>query len=658
MSRIQQLEANVINKIAAGEVIERPASVVKELLENSVDALATRIEIDVEAGGTELIRVVDDGEGVHPEDLLLTVTSHATSKITTSDDLFSVQTMGFRGEALASIASVSQFRLRSRQSDSDGGWELEVRGGQNHEPTPCGCPIGTQIEVRQLFGNTPVRRNFLKTTATEFGHISEQFTRVALANPRLGMTLRHNNKVVHQLPPSDRILERLQLFFGSEISERLIWVESEMEIASPPGGSRTEAGETIRIWGYVGHPSFSKATRKGQYLFLNGRWIQDRSLQHALSEAYRGLLMVGRHPVSFLFLEMPPSLVDVNVHPCKWEVRFRDSQQLYRQLLSMIRTTFLGMELDSEFRLPGGRASSTAVDERAEQSADRPIRQLTIDDPHSSWSPRALPAVGATRAVAGSSAEAPTTGRPVAESPSRLLDAMPTLAIGTVAESDAASETDRAMGQVPVESAVAAGDENRSSTTYSSRHRAIQVHDCYLVLPSENGLQIIDQHALHERILYEYLKERVLNGELESQRLLIPITIEMSGAELSVVQDQADQLKELGFEVEEFGAGTVAVHSYPVMLRNRDVAQIVRDLCEQLAQSGRKVTRRDILDEVLQMMSCKAAIKAGQRLSVEEMDELLEQRHLVDDTHHCPHGRPTALTLSREMLDRQFGRLG
>ena len=347
MLHIHRLEADVVNKIAAGEMIERPASVVKELLENSVDALATRVEVDVRWGGSELIRVVDNGEGIHPDDLLLAVTSHATSKIESADDLFRVQTMGFRGEALASISAVTRLRIRSRRERSETGYELEVVCGAVGLPQPCGCPVGTSIEVRQLFGNTPVRRKFLKTEVTEFGHISEQFTRLTLAHPRLHAVLRHNEKTVYELPSTERLIERLRLFYGDQLAEHLIWLESQTD--------------EVRLWGYVAHPSQSKASRKGQYLFLNGRWIQDRSLQHALSEGYRGLLMTGRHPIAFLFLEMPPDQVDVNVHPTKTEVRFQDAQPLYRQLLSTLRSKFLGMDLGSTMSLPSTPGSSESA---------------------------------------------------------------------------------------------------------------------------------------------------------------------------------------------------------------------------------------------------------------------------------------------------------
>ena len=334
MSRIRQLDPTVINKIAAGEVIERPASVVKELLENSIDALATRIEVDIEEGGSELIRVADNGCGIHPQDLLLSVTSHATSKIADDADLFRVHTMGFRGEALASISSVSRFTVKSRQEDSPAGVELTVEGGHPSQAGECGCPIGTIIEVRQLFFNTPVRRKFLKRTATEFGHISEQFVRIAIANPRLHMVLRHNGKMVYEQPASAGLAERLRLFYGDELSDQLIEVESETG----------EGDNLVRLWGFVAHPNYSKSTRKSQYLFLNGRWIQDGSLQHALREAYRGLLMVGRFPVCFLFLEMQPDQVDVNVHPTKMEVRF-----LLENLVGQVQHLIIGGGMANTF---------------------------------------------------------------------------------------------------------------------------------------------------------------------------------------------------------------------------------------------------------------------------------------------------------------------
>ncbi|MBC7965376.1 MAG: DNA mismatch repair endonuclease MutL, partial [Fuerstia sp.] len=381
MTRIQQLDAHVVNRIAAGEVIERPASVVKELLENSVDALATRIEVDIVNGGMDLIRISDNGEGIHPDDILLAVTSHATSKIRSDADLDHVSTLGFRGEALASIASVAKFRIRTRPEECPVGRELDSHGGQIVINRDCGCPAGTVMEVHNLFFNTPARRRFLKKATTEFGHIAEHFSRIALANPRLHLVLRHNEKLVYELPAAAEPLERIRRFFGSEVADQLIAVSSEADL--PTGGK-------IRVWGYVGSPSLSRSTRKDQFLFLNGRWIQDRSLQHALAEAYRGLLMIGRHPVSFLFLELPPALVDVNVHPTKSEVRFQDSQLLYRQLLKTLRDKFLTLEFRANIEVPGsgrpvsGRSNELRFDRPA--TTVQPQKELDLWASHATVS--------------------------------------------------------------------------------------------------------------------------------------------------------------------------------------------------------------------------------------------------------------------------------
>lgn len=712
MARINQLSPSVINKIAAGEVIERPASVVKELLENSVDALATRIEVDIVDGGAELIRICDDGEGIHPDDVLLAVTCHATSKLVQADDLYRVQTMGFRGEALASIAEVSNFRMRTRQADRDSGVELEVNGGLIAPLRECGCPIGTTIEIKQIFFNTPVRRKFLRSSGTELGHICEQFTRIALANPRLHLVLRHNQKIVYELPATDKLLERLRLFYGSQLSEQLIWVESSLN--------------NHRIWGYVAHPSQNKATRKGEYLFLNGRWIQDRSLQHALTESYRGLLMVGRYPIAFLFLEMPPELVDVNVHPTKSEVRFQDSQQLYRLLLSALRTKFLSMNLESQIKIPGAASANRGDAPKLDTASPEPQKSLPLNQKslplkseldewagvQAGFSPVTAsvlsPSFGTSPAAANANSSPVLSSvlRSLTEQPFRPFpddalrtasrqvateslstdapwdesaqsstaveepEACPTTAISSpidtstpeVSKSETyqaeATQSDLTAMESPNERPYSASAQRDGTAGQIVPMRAMQVHDCYLVLETDEGLTVIDQHALHERIMYEHLRERVLAGGVESQRLLLPETIDLSPPEAASILEHAATLAQIGLDVADFGGHTVLLSRYPVMLGKLNLVQLVKDIAQQLCDSGLAPTRRDILDELLHMMSCKAAIKAGQRLKQDEIESLLAQRHLIDDAHHCPHGRPSSLTLSRSELDRQFGRLG
>src|SRR5580704_16646188 len=652
MSRIHALDALVVNKIAAGEVIERPASVVKELLENSVDALATRVDVEIGDGGSELIRVADDGEGIHPEDIGLAVTSHATSKITGADDLFRVRTMGFRGEALASIAAVSRLRLRSRRVDAVDGYEIAVDGGQAGAVQLCGCPVGTVVEVRNLLYNTPVRRKFLRAVATEFGHISEQFTRVALANPTLTASLKHNQRSVYELPPTGQVLDRLKLFFGSDLTDKLIWVESQTAEA--------------RIWGYVAHPSESRATRKGQYLFLNGRWIQDRSLQHALGEAYRGLLMTGRYPVVFLFLELAPELVDVNVHPTKAEVRFRDNQPLYRLLLSAIRTRFLSANLESTISVPkaaGWRFENFAPERGGLEGPAQRDAQLELAE----WARNQL---SQWTAPAPSVEESPAAAWPISgfSSGSGVL---PRFAAPDDRHLDETSESAFAEASPtspdwgtagpapsPVGSPIEGQSHDSGLVREAGLRQVMQVHDCYLVVETADGITVIDQHALHERVMYEHLRHRVDQGAVESQRMLVPQTLEFSDREAATLLEHAAVLDQIGYRLEEFGGGTVLLTAYPAILAQADHDRILRDAAESLGSSGQRPSRRDILDSLLHLMACKAAVKAGQRLKPEEMESLLAQRHLIDDAHHCPHGRPTALVLTRAELDRQFGRLG
>ncbi len=338
MGIINQLPASVINQIAAGEVVERPASVVKELMENAIDAGATRIDVAVERGGKDLIRIADDGAGIGPDDLPLAFSPHDTSKLSTADDVYRIVTLGFRGEALAAIAEVSKVRCQSRRADAGEGAEITIEGGTAGSIQPSGSPVGTVIEVRNLFFNTPVRRGFLKSDSTEAGHVQDVFARIALAHPTVHLTFRSGGKLVHDLPPVTGVRDRIAVFFGRELADALLWVESRVE--------------ATHIWGYVAHPSQSRSSNKGQYLFIGGRYVRDRSLGHALTEAYRGLLMVGRSPVAFLHLELPPEEVDVNVHPTKMEVRFRDSQRVYSQLLSTVRQTFLSSDLHAKLQTP------------------------------------------------------------------------------------------------------------------------------------------------------------------------------------------------------------------------------------------------------------------------------------------------------------------
>jgi len=639
MPLIRQLPTSVINKIAAGEVVERPASVVKELLENSLDAGATRVDVVVEKGGAELIRVTDNGCGIAADQLSLAVASHATSKIADADDLFRVETLGFRGEALASIAEISRFVLRSRPADCEAGAELEIVGGKAEPIRPVGCPLGTSIEVRQLFFNTPVRHKFLRTTQTEMGHITEAVTRLALAYPRVHFTLNHGGRLVHDLPPVENIRDRVATLHGEELAGSLIEIES-------PGIVDTDSehdSEHVSLHGFVANPTQSRGNNRLQYLFLNGRFIRDRSLQHALGEAYRGLLLTGRYPICFLHLKISPSMVDVNVHPTKMEVRFQDGGRIYSQLLGSLRSKFLTTDLVARGSVPA-QTDGISTDEMTtdnEIAASTPMTSELFD-----WAKNQLRSSG--NAAAGFPGEVgPQTG---AGEPLGLHPFKPFSGGGNLSPAES-SPTPR------VDSVVNDGAAAEYVPAPHASSRALQIHDRYIVIENEEGLEVIDQHALHERILYELLRDKVLGGALERQRLLVPEPVDLASDEAAVVLENRELLAKLGVEVEPFGGETVLVSAYPAMLANFSPAEVLRGLAEQLQTEGKKPEVRDLLDELMHMIACKGAVKYGDSLTPEEVTALLDQRHLAQDHHHCPHGRPTTLVFTREQLDRQFKRI-
>lgn len=598
MRRIAQLPTSVITKIAAGEVIERPASVVKELLENSVDAGSARIDVEVEQGGAELIRVVDDGCGIAADDLPLAFASHATSKLQSAEDLFQIGTLGFRGEALASVGGVAQVTLQSRPADQPHGAEITCHGGELSAVRAWNGAPGTRLEVRHLFYNTPVRRKFLRTTSTEMSHIDEAVTRLALAKPSLHVTLSHHGKTVYSLPASLGLRERIGTFFGADVRERLF----EVEVAQGPA----------RLYGFIADPAIERGNAKMQYVFLNGRWIRDRSLGHAIQEAYRGLLMTGRYAVVFLFLELPPDHVDVNVHPTKAEVRFRDGHAVYHLVQKALRDRLGTADLTARLRVPW----------QAGPEGD-PNRFVSPLNPRS-WSLTA--------------ASPPTAPLPFPEKPA----AAPGPANGTPPSPSSAAEP--VSGEPPLPPAT------RESL------KALQLYDSYLVLETPDGMLVIDQHALHERILFEQLKRRVRSGSLEVQRLLVPEPVELPAEHAARALEGREALAELGLQIEDFGGGTLLLTSYPAMLGNRAPQSILRAVVEHLVSKDRAPDREHLLNDMLSLMACHAAVRAGDRLTPEEIADLIAQREFAENTHHCPHGRPTSLLLSRHDLDRQFRR--
>jgi DNA mismatch repair protein MutL len=677
MPTIRQLPPSLVNKIAAGEVIERPASVVKELLENSVDAGASDIEIIIESGGLDLIRISDNGCGIEPDQVHLAVASHATSKLQTADDLFDVHTLGFRGEALASIAEVSHLTLRTRTADHDSGIELKVQGGIAEPLVPAGCPVGTTIEVRHLFFNTPVRRKFLKTPQTEAGHVIEAFTRIALAFPQISMRLTSGSRTTFDLQATDCWADRIRAFFGDEVADALIPVDSQHE--------------QTRLSGFVTDPSVSRANVRMQYLFLNGRHIRDRSLQHALGEAYRGLLMVGRFPVCFLHLDMPAQMVDVNVHPTKLEVRFQEGGRVYSQLLQTLRHEFLTTDLTARVRTPsytgdhssptvsaalGGaipNATSNPGDDRWSDHANRMSSVGPSTVPFQPTGGPRLNFVGGLPPIPEFQ-PFPESRSPVGAAVGDMLarsstapfsDGLPpgaetwggASAWSSKAETDSKEVTGASESQPIAALASSIQQHHSGHAKPSSSYLGFQIHNRYLVTQDEHGMVVIDQHALHERILYEQLRMKAESRTLESQQLLVPEPMDLTPAEAAAALDSREILAQIGIQIEPFGGDTILMTSYPAMLANIRPSELLRQVLEPLMAGGKEPSARELLDELLNMIACKAAIKAGDKLSPDEITALLEQRYHYQDTHHCPHGRPTALYFSREHLDKLFKRI-
>jgi len=636
MSRIHILPDLLVNKIAAGEVIERPASVVKELVENSLDAGATRVEIAVEQGGCKLIRIVDDGEGMTADDLARSVLPHATSKIRNEDDLYAIRTMGFRGEALPSIGAVAQLRIVSRRPDEDAGHEIAMAGPRIEPVTAAAGPPGTTVEVRELFFNVPARRKFLRTPPTEVGHVIEQTARIALAQTRVEFRLTHNGRLVHHLRPADQMRSRIADLYGHKLAGDLIDIERE------------ERG--LRLSGLVGHPSDSRSSGKWQYVFLNGRFIRDRSIAHAVREAYRGLIEHNRYPVFFLAVEIDPSSVDVNVHPTKSEVRWADSNALYSQVLSALRDRFLSANLAASYRPAGSPYDESQTDTSPDeaQRVER-ARQAVVD-----FFKQTAPPINTPPAAGGKMPPGAPGWRPPPPLLAQEAGLHGTMAADTFEDANLStpkSTTPSSPGEPP-----APAEQAEADLQQGAYRNIMQVHNAFLVAETDDGLVIVDQHALHERVLYQALSEQLGAGPLESQRLLIPETLDVRPEQMAVLESHGPILEKLGFELSAYGPNTVAAHAAPNILKPERVGEFLGDVLDQLSARDAPASTELLLDALISLMACKAAVKMGDPLAPEEIASLMARRVLVERATNCPHGRPTSLSLSLNELEKQFKR--
>jgi DNA mismatch repair protein MutL len=591
----------MVNMIAAGEVVERPASVVKELIENSIDAGATKITVSIEDGGRKLISVADDGCGMDAEDLAKAFEPHTTSKIKTSKDLRGISTLGFRGEALASIAAVAQVRAVSRMKTEAGANSIEIDCGNKSDVSPASADYGTTIQVRDLFYKLPARRKFLKTANTEMGHICEHFIRTALANPNLDMTLIHNGKELYRLSGSQDFRERIAELFSSEIAENLIETRSN------------ERG--LDIFALLGKPGISRTNNKFQYIFLNGRFIRDKFISHAIKEAYRGCLEPDRFPVVFLFIQMPYEDVDVNVHPTKIEVRFYNANLVHSQILGCLREKLLQTNLDVGAKLP--TAAATLKEQQG--ASELGYRNQKIAEAMADFFRKHRPITTQQQSQ---------PGRPSAFARERT---------GTDTETTYRKREIGYQGPQP-------------------DRKFIQIHDSFIVTEDDDGFVIIDQHALHERIIYQDLCRRIRESKLESQRLLIPESFEVTVSQADVLENNADLIERLGIELVPFGPKTMAIQAFPTLLAGAAPLDFVQDLIDLLSHKAADLDAERLLDEVLNLAACKAAVKAGQKLSDNEIEQLLADRQVVEGASRCPHGRPTAIKFTLSELEKQFKR--
>ncbi|MCG8511536.1 MAG: DNA mismatch repair endonuclease MutL, partial [Rhodospirillales bacterium] len=598
----------------------------------SIDAGADQIDVQIEEGGSQLIRVSDNGNGIAQDELPLAVAPHATSKITAAEDLEAIGTLGFRGEALASIASVSRLRLSSRATVDgrleESAYVIEVSGEQVAPVQPAAASAGTVIEVRDLFFNTPARRKFMRTVATEAGHIADTINRIAIVHPHVGFTLAHNGRKTIELPSSESWQRRAMDVLGRELEEALLAFEQE---DLPTHGSK-------RVRGMAGLPNLARATAKYQYVCVNGRPVKDRNIQHAIKEAYRGLIPPDRQPLLVLLLDMDPHEVDVNVHPTKAEVRFRNSSGVHGMVLSAIRQRLLMSDLtpSAQFNGTGGAAALHA--------AEKDSSSFTLEP--------------ATNNAAGASTsnfveyfrrmDPKQKGLAFQEVKRALAEEDPSIAddlLGSATDNESENGTGNAFG----------GVTNQS---------ILQVHQSYVVTQDDDGLVIVDQHALHERVMFEELSGRVLReGQtLESQRLLMPVVLDASVRRQAMLDQLKPLLERIGIEVEPMGKQSVAVHAFPSFLFDRHVEpgpfmDELLDAAEEGAfDTAAKNAEEAALHKVLDMMACKAAVKAGDRLSEQELAALLQRRQEVERSSNCPHGRPTTLRLTLKDLARQFGR--
>jgi DNA mismatch repair protein MutL len=672
MGRIHVLSETVANQIAAGEVVERPASVVKEMLENSLDAGATRIKISVEAGGKKIIQITDNGIGMVRDDAMLAFERHATSKIKNTEDLLSISTLGFRGEALPSIASVSRLRLETRSEEEPAGTVVEINGGKIARVEEAGLPLGTSITVRDLFFNTPARKKFLKAESTELSHIASLVTHYALAHPEKHFELHSATNAMLVAPPVAGYSERVYQVFGKETLDQLIPVAARQALEhvglpQPPPWRRKEVDEDgepivpkdpgeMRIHGFVSKPEIQKLNRNSIFVFVNGRTIRDRLVQHALTEAYRNIIPPTVYPVVLLFLELPAAEIDVNVHPSKTEVRFRQQSVMHDFVRDSVRAALMKARPVPQF-MTEIRAHATA--RQALTPGALGAGEMT---PAHEWQPSSGIA-SEPRSPAGNEFGAGA----VNESGFALqAPAPPPISSrfqfegGIAVEANAALSLAQSVDAIPDNGCAPALDVSEEEPTLASLSTLKplgQIRNSFILAVNEDGLWIVDQHVAHERVLFEkILKQRAVH-KVESQRLLMPIVLELSPAQQAAFAEISDELQHNGFEAEPFGARSVAVKVAPAGVDAASVEHMLHELLDQFSREEQSLNLEKIRSRIAASIACHAAIKVNMPLEQNKMDWLLTELAKTDHPMSCPHGRPVVLRYSVKDIQKAFKRI-
>jgi DNA mismatch repair protein MutL len=667
MNRIRLLPDHVANQIAAGEVVERPASVVKELVENALDAQATRITVEIQAGGRSLMRITDDGVGMSRDDALLSLERHATSKIQRAEDLSSIATMGFRGEALPSIASVSRFTLTTRERDNESpeGTQIIITGGRIADVKAAGCAAGTTVEVRQLFFNLPARRKFLRTEETESAHIQHYLTLAALAYPEVAFTFIKDGRVVHQLPTVksgedateklEALKERLRALLGGETRLLAVDVTGDLTVVNEAGDEDggtvlqsevANSRSSMRVWGFIGAPGVARSTREDQHVFVNRRPVENRGLNYALTEGYHTSLMKGRYPLCCLFVEIDPALVDVNIHPAKREVKFHREFEVRRVVMNAVRQTLLTFHTQSSTPAPR-IASATQPASAVVSLTNEPV----------------LPKFEVHQPAANAPVPQQVEQRPLAMGFKReARQSQPTPAPSPQGKQTVAGLQ---YGSTPVSPEHSTRNTPMPAPVPVAPVPLLQVPlrlvgvigKLYAVLESDRGLVLLDQHAAHERILFEQMLTRVeQGGQAPSQRLLLPETLELSIRDATFLRQQMEILTRLGVSLSEFGDRTFLLDALPPFVKVSDARRFALELVDELKAAGEDVNSARLGEHVVAKTVCRHAVKANDPLAGKELEKLVEDLRGCAMPYTCPHGRPTLIEMNWRELERKFGR--